>query len=180
MSWVKKPEPVGAVAETGSHPSAIANTTISTIPDTNSGTVSIDWPTMLIVRSIGLPAFSAATTPPMIPSGTTMTNAKIASFSERPSALVRIGPIGAWYWYDVPGKWLIQCQYWVRIGLSTPSWWSSAWTALGAASGPRIERPGSLGRTWPRKNTITLRSHSVISARPRRLRMNLTMFVRGP
>ena len=40
----------------------------------------------------------------MIPSGTTITNAKIASFSERPSALVRIGPIGAWYWYDVPGK----------------------------------------------------------------------------
>ena len=74
-------------------------------------------------------------------------NAKIASFSERPSALVRIGPIGAWYWYDVPGKLLIQCQYWVRIGLSTPSWWSSACTALGAASGPRTERPGSLGRT---------------------------------
>ena len=85
------------MAVTGSHPSSTANTTSSTIPDTNSGTVSIDCPTMLIVRSVGLPALSADTTPPMIPSGTTITNAKIASFSERPSALVRIGPIGAWY-----------------------------------------------------------------------------------
>ena len=57
-------------------------------------------------------------------------------------------------------------------GLSTPSWWSSALTALGAASGPRIERPGSPGRIWPAKNTIRLRIHSVISARPSRLRMN--------
>ena len=36
--------------------------------------------------------------PLMIASGTTITNASAASFSECPSALVRIGPIGAWYW----------------------------------------------------------------------------------
>ena len=41
---------------------------------------------------------SADQTPPMIPSGTTMMNAKIASFNERPSAVSRIGPIAVWYW----------------------------------------------------------------------------------
>ena len=77
-----------------------------------------------------------------------MTNANIASLSERPSALVRIGPIGAWYWWSpCRGKLLIQFQYWVRSGLSTPSWWSSAFTALGAASGPSTDRPGSPGST---------------------------------
>ena len=42
-----------------------------------------------------------------------------------------------------------------------------------AARGPSA--PGRSGRTWPSTNTITLRSHSVISARPSRLRMNRTM-----
>src|SRR5579863_6375079 len=64
----------------------------------------------------------------------------------------------------------IQVPYWLTSGLSTPSWWSRAATALGAASGPRMARPGSPGSTWPPKNTITLSSHSVISARPRRFR----------
>ena len=40
----------------------------------------------------------------MIPSGTTSTNANTASFSDCSRALVRIGPIGAWYWVEVPGK----------------------------------------------------------------------------
>ena len=48
---------------------------------------------MLMSLSIGFPTLSAATTPAKIPSGTTMMNARIASFSERRSALVRIGPI---------------------------------------------------------------------------------------
>ena len=33
-----------------------------------------------------------------------MMNAKIASLIERPSAGPRIGPIGAWYCVEVPGK----------------------------------------------------------------------------
>jgi hypothetical protein len=65
---------------------------------------------------------SAATIPAKIPSGTTMMNARIASFSERPRAALRIGPIGALYVYDLPGKFVIQSQYWARTGLSTPSW----------------------------------------------------------
>src|SRR5947209_3904560 len=147
LSWVKNPDPVGAVAVTGSQPSSTAKITISTIPETNSGTVSMDCPTMLMVRSTGLPTLSAETIPPMMPSGTTITNANSASLSDRPRAAVRIGPIGAWNWVEVPGKFVIQFQYWVSSGLSTPSWWSSAWTALGAASGPSTDRPGSLGRT---------------------------------
>ena len=59
--------------------------------------------------------------------------------------------------------------------LSVPSWWASALTADGAASGPRIARAGSPGSTWAAKNTIRLRIHSVIRPRPRRLRMKLIM-----
>ena len=111
------------MAVTGSHPSAIANTTSSTIPDTNSGiTVSIDWPTTLIVRSIGFPTFSADTIPPMIPSGTTMMNAKHRELQraaeragqDRPDRRSGTGT-------TCPGSGVIQCQYWVRSGLSTPS-----------------------------------------------------------
>ena len=50
-----------------------------------------------------------------------MMNAKIASLIERPSAGPRIGPIGAWYCVEVPGKFESQFQYWVSSGLSTPS-----------------------------------------------------------
>src|ERR1700741_4537713 len=68
--------------------------------------------------------------------------------------------------------WPIQVVYCWMSGLSVPNWWSSACTADGAASGPRIERAGYPGSTWAAKKMVPLRSNSVISARPTRLRMN--------
>ena len=79
----------------GSTLSQIPKTRMRTIPDTTSGMTVAVRPTTLMMRSRGLPTLSAATTPPRMPSGTTMMNARIASFSELTSALPRIGPIGA-------------------------------------------------------------------------------------
>ena len=76
-------------------------------------------------------------------------------------------------------KWLIHVQYWDSNGRSVPSWCVSALTASGAASGPSTARAGSPGSTWPAKNTITLRIHSVIKASPTRLRMKMGMFRTG-
>ena len=146
------------------------------IPETNSGTVSADWPTMLIVRSIGFPTLSAETIPPRIPSGTTMMNANIASFSERPSALVRIGPIARLV--------LVRLAREVRDPvpvLGQERLVDAELMVERVDRALRRQRPEDRaprdrsGRTWPSTNTITLRSHSVISARPIRLRMNLTM-----
>ena len=56
------------------------------MPETNSGTMLADMPTIVMVRSIQPRTFSAATTPPRMPSGTTTTNATAASFNEFKSA----------------------------------------------------------------------------------------------
>ncbi len=83
---------------TGRTFSPIANTTISTIPETNSGTVDSDRPVTLMVRSTARPRFMAATTPPMMLSGTTSTKATAASLSDRTRAGPRNELTGAWNW----------------------------------------------------------------------------------
>src|SRR3954452_4779196 len=142
--------PGGAADEIGSTLSQMPKIRITTIPETTSGITTADRPTTLSTRSSGLPTLSAATTPPMIPSGTTRMKATAASLSELPSALVSRGPIAAWYWYELPGlpvtKLVIHVQYCSITGLSVPSWCDSDLTAEGAASGPRIARAGSPGR----------------------------------
>ncbi len=79
-----------------------------------------------MIRSVGLPNFSAATTPPKIASGTTITNASAANFNELTSAAPRIGPAADWYWVEVPKlpcrMWPSQVMYCCVIGLSVPSW----------------------------------------------------------
>jgi hypothetical protein len=60
-------------------------------------------------------------------------------------------------------------------GLSVPNWWLSCATASGDANGPRTRRATFPGSTFAMKKTSTLRSHSVISPSPMRLRMNLVM-----
>ena len=114
--------------------------------------------------------------PPRIPSGTTITNANTASFSERPSALVRIGPIGAWYWVDVPGEVgdpvpVLGQQRLVDAELVIERADRARRRQRAQDRAPRVARAGP-GRAT---NTITLSSHSVISARPSRLRMNLVI-----
>ena len=104
-------------------------------------------PTTLIVRSIGLPTFSAdddaAEDPERHDDHEREQRPASASGRARSSGSARSAPgTGS----TSPGEVLIQFQYWVSSGLSTPSWWSSAWTALGAASGPRIERAGIAGQ----------------------------------
>jgi hypothetical protein len=99
---VRNDEPAGAFALTGSHFSPIANTTMSTMPETNSGTVDSDRPATLIVRSTALPRERAARTPPTMASGTTITKATAASLSECSSAGTRNVLTGARNWYEVP------------------------------------------------------------------------------
>jgi hypothetical protein len=53
--WVGTDDPAGALAVTGSTFSPIANTTMSTMPDTNSGTVDSERPVTLITRSTARP-----------------------------------------------------------------------------------------------------------------------------
>src|SRR5579859_2107951 len=92
LNWVSTDEPLGAVAVTGSTFSDTPNTTISTIPDTNSGTVASVSPDIEMTRSTQRPANMAAITPPRIESGTTMMNASAASLSELTSAVPRKPP----------------------------------------------------------------------------------------
>ncbi len=96
----KKPLPPEAeIGRTFSHR---PSTTMQTTPETTSGiTVAVN-PAIERIRSAGLPNLSAAKTPPMIASGTTITNASAASSSECTSAVPRIGPTGAWYWVELP------------------------------------------------------------------------------
>ena len=82
----------------GSTFSQIPKTMMSTIPDTNSGTVEADRPRMVMMRSGARPTFSAATTPPRMLSGTTIRNATAASLSECRRALVMNGSTGARNW----------------------------------------------------------------------------------
>ena len=72
--------------------------TMTTMPDTNSGTVVADSPATEMIRSGARPAFSAAMTPPAMPSGTTITNASAASLSELTSADWMNGQTGVRNW----------------------------------------------------------------------------------
>ena len=65
-------------------------------------------------------------------------------------------------------------------GWSVPSLWLSSATASGDANGPRTRRATFPGSTFAMKKTRMLSSHSVISPRPIRLRMNLAMAGAGP
>ena len=114
------------------------------MPDTNSGTVESERLVVLMMRSTARPRFRAATTPPRIESGTTITKATAASLSERRTAGKRNELTGALYWYEVPSlPWNmpeIQLQYWTTSGRSTPSLWSSSFTACSEARLPE-DRP---------------------------------------
>lgn len=95
---MKTDEPPGGFAVTGSTLRPIANTTMSTLPETNSGTVDSDRPVALMSRSVARPRCRAAVTPPAMLSGTTMTKATAASLSERPIAGTRKELTGPRYW----------------------------------------------------------------------------------
>ena len=86
----------------------------------------------------------------MMPSGTTITKASAASLTELISAARMKGSTAVWYVYDVPmlpcSSPPIQLRYWVISGRFTPRCWSRACTALFAANGPRMKRPGSPGK----------------------------------
>ena len=124
-SWVAGEAPAPADADTGSHLSETAKMMITTIPDTNSGTVAADSPSTEMIRSVARPYLSAASTPPRIPSGTTITKASAASLTEFTSAAWTYGSTADRYWYDWPmlpcSRPVIQVQYWVSSGRSTPS-----------------------------------------------------------
>src|ERR1022692_3730873 len=62
---------------------------MSTIPDTNSGTVAAERPVTEMTRSGTRPTLSAAKTPPMMPSGTTMMKASPPSLAELTSVQKR-------------------------------------------------------------------------------------------
>ena len=84
------------MAEIGSTFSQIPNTRIRKIPDTISGVTVADVPATTISRSELLPTCRAAYTPAKMPSGTTITNASIASLSECPSAVNSSGLTAVW------------------------------------------------------------------------------------
>jgi hypothetical protein len=81
-NWLSTPAPCPAEAVTGSHFSVTPNTTMTTIPVTYSGRLARESPVTEMTRSTPRPAYSAAITPPMMPSGTTITNASRASLIE--------------------------------------------------------------------------------------------------
>src|SRR6185312_11538478 len=183
-SWLVTDAPAPAEAVTGSAFRYTPKMTMTTMPDTNSGTVVAESPATEMTRSAPRPTLSAAMTPPAMPSGTTITNASAASLIELNSADWMNGQTGARYWYDSPKLPctipLIHVQYWVTSGRSTPSWWSRACTALGLAKGPRMARAGSPGSTWPAKNTIRLSRNRVISASPSRRTRYIVIAVPSP
>jgi hypothetical protein len=61
------------------------------------------------------------------------------------------------------------------MGLSVPSWWLSAATAVGEANGPSTLRATFPGSTFAMKKTSMLSSQRVMSPRATRLAMNLAM-----
>jgi hypothetical protein len=99
--------------------------------------------------------------------------------SEFTSAVVTSGRTGTLSRKDVPKsprtKCEIQSQYWVRAGRSVPSRWLSWSTECWSARPPRIVRPTSPGRSCDAPKTMMLSSQSVMTARPRRLRMKRAM-----
>ena len=98
FSWVGNDAPGPALADDGRIFRPSAKMTITTIPDTNSGTVAAESPVSEMPRSSARPTFSAAMTPPRMPSGMIRISAKIASLAEFTSALPRIGATGVRYW----------------------------------------------------------------------------------
>ena len=56
LSWSRAEAPAPAEAVTGSHFSSTPNTTMSTMPDTNSGTVDRESPVTEMTRSVPRPA----------------------------------------------------------------------------------------------------------------------------
>src|SRR6266516_2700798 len=179
-----RPLPSGAWAVTGSSRSFTANTRITTMLQTNSGTTVADRPPTVTSRSSGRPSASPATTPPRTPSGTTSTNATSASFSELSSAGPSSDDTGTRNESDSPSRPRAaldsQCQYCSGIGWSVPSSWFSALTAPGAANGPRMRRPTSPGSTCAPRKTMVASSHSVSSARPKRRSRNRATMPRPP
>ena len=92
----EEPAPGGGVAEIGSTFSQIPNTTIRKIPETISG-VTVARRSRHDDQSIrALAGVEAANTPAKMPSGTTITNASIASLSECPIAVNSSGLTAAW------------------------------------------------------------------------------------
>ncbi len=122
---MKKDDPGGAAAEAGRTFNPTLKMMMTTMPETNSGTVAADSPVREMIRSSGRPTYSAATTPPRIPSGTITTSARAASLAEFTSAARTSGSTADWYSVDVPmfpcSMPVIQLQYWVSSGRSTPS-----------------------------------------------------------
>src|SRR5712691_1515415 len=169
---VSGPLPGGAWAVTGRSRRSTANSRITTMPDTNSGTATEDNPTIVMSRSRIRPRFSAATIPPKIPSGTTITNATTASFSEFQSAGSSRDETDCWKASDVPRLPVrmppTQLPYWATSGRSAPNCLLSCATALALAKGPRIRRPTSPGSTCRPRKTMIDSNHSVRIAKPKR------------
>ena len=86
MIWIGTASRAGRVAVTGSTFSPIAKTTISTIAGDELRDGRQRQAGHADARSTGRPRLSAATTPPKMLSGTTITKATAASLSERPMA----------------------------------------------------------------------------------------------
>src|SRR5215469_10473095 len=102
LSWVENEAPGWACADGGNSFSTTLKTTITTMPETNSGTVAAELPVSVMIRSSGRPAWMAATTPPRMPSGMITMSASAASLAEFTRAVTSSGSTGDWYWYDSP------------------------------------------------------------------------------
>src|SRR5690348_17018367 len=97
-SWSVTDAPAPAEAVTGSAFRYTPKMTMTTMPDTNSGTVVADRPATEMTRSGARPTFSAAMTPPAMPSGTTTMNASAPSLIELNSADWMNGQTGVRNW----------------------------------------------------------------------------------
>ncbi len=128
-----------------------------------------------MIRSAGFPACMAAKTPPRMPSGTRMMNARNASLNDWTMAVAIMSPTGRLKANEVPrSPWStspIQVVYCVSSGSLAPSSSLSASTASCDANGPSIDRPGLPGRMCVPMKIRTDRTHSVTSPRARRRAM---------
>jgi hypothetical protein len=118
-------EPSGNWAVVGKIPSPSAKISMKRTAQTNSGMAVADRPPTEIRRSRKLPSFIAARTPPVIASGTTMTNASSASLADATIGSASTSDTGRLL-TDSPRspvtKLVIQSQYWTISGRSVPSW----------------------------------------------------------
>ena len=167
--------PGGQRAEIGSTFSHSPKTRIRTMPPTNSGMAVADRPPTEMIRSTGFPACSAANTPPRMPSGTRMTNARNASLSDWAMAVAIMSPTGRLKANEVPRSPCrtspIQVVYCVSSGSLAPSSSFRASTASCDANGPSIDRPGLPGRMCVPKKIRIDRTQSVTSPSARRRAM---------